>query len=94
MGLLAHNLIAQLAVRLLSRPMSLVLIMDSRPQRLDLLADGRESLIPLSNGLLPCLNLLGQDPNAGGRQPDLHVEGITLAAHKSNVLLELLHPRQ
>jgi hypothetical protein len=37
MGLPAHDLIAQLAVRLLGCSKDLVLVMDGRPQRLDLL---------------------------------------------------------
>jgi hypothetical protein len=94
MGLPAHNLITQLPVRLLGRSKSLVLVVDGRPQRLDLPAGARESLVPFLDGPLQRRDLLGQGLDMGGHYPDLHVEDITLAADKRDVLLELLHSRQ
>jgi hypothetical protein len=91
MGLPTHDLIAQLVTCLLRRLKSLALIIDGRPQRLDLSTGARESLIPLLDGSLQCHDLVLQGPDVSGHQANLDVEGITLAAHKSDVLLELLH---
>jgi hypothetical protein len=49
MGLSAHNLITQLAMRLLGHSKSLSLVMDGHPQRLDLSSGARESLVPFSD---------------------------------------------
>jgi hypothetical protein len=49
MGLSAHNLITQLAMRLLDHSKSLSLVMDGHPQRLDLSSGARESLVPFSD---------------------------------------------
>jgi hypothetical protein len=51
MGLPTHDLIAQLTVRLLGRSKSLVLVVDGRPQCLDLPTGAQESLVPLSDSL-------------------------------------------
>jgi hypothetical protein len=94
MGLPAHDLIAQFAERLLGCSKSLVPVMDGRPQRLDLSTGARESLVSRLDGLLQCHDLVLQGLKASGHQPDLDVEGITLAADKGDVLLKLLHTRQ
>jgi hypothetical protein len=93
MGLLTHDLIAQLLTCFLRRLKSLVLVTDSHPQCLDLPTGARESLVPLSDGSLQRRDLVLQGPDVSGRHPDLDVEGITLAADKSDILLELLHAR-
>jgi hypothetical protein len=94
MDLLTHDLIAQLVVRLLDRLKSLVLIVDGRPQYLDLSTGARESLVPLLDGPLQRHDLVLQGPDVSGHQPDLDIEGIVLAADKSDVLLEFFHTRQ
>jgi hypothetical protein len=67
--------------------------LDGHPQRLDLLTGARESLVPLSDGLLQRLDLFGQGLDVCGCQPDLYIEDVVLAADVSNVLLELLRSR-
>jgi hypothetical protein len=52
--------------------------MDRRPQHLNFPADTRESLVPLSDHPLQHHNLVFQGSDAGGRHPDLDVEGIAL----------------
>jgi hypothetical protein len=57
-GLQTHDLIMQLPARLLRRLKSFVLVVDRRPQCLNLPPGARESLVPLSDHPLQHHNLV------------------------------------
>jgi hypothetical protein len=91
-GLPTHDLVAKSPACPLERLESAIPVTNGRPQRLDLLAGIRESLVPLLDGSTQHRNLVLQGPEASGHLPDLDVEGVTMPTDKGDVLLELFHP--